>query len=380
MPSCSTARVTGWLTPWIVSVPSKVELAVAPSRHEGVAGEVQLGVVLDVEEVRRAQVVVAALLTGVDARRVDRYLDRRLLGRLTDRDVAGERRKTSLDLGHHHVPDDEADMGVRHVDGEHAGGRKLQALDFGDCGIGRSCWSSRLQVVGCSSDLCVHNILYTRVIARATTLVESARLTTCRSRGHHTPACGTGGPPVDPITIAGLVFKGVGDRGSRRAVEPSVRLSRRRQRTVVRGADPPGARSPGRTPADERPRRPDLARTPSGLTRAVDRLAEQGRWWRGRRARPTAGRPYAALTERGRSDMGAFLPRHEEFLAALLQGVFSVEEEQQLMALLPQAARPGPPRRRPPARAGGGRGSRRHVGSRGRCRPTPGRPYAGGGR
>src|SRR5580658_3791598 len=85
-------------------------------------------------------------------------------------------------------------------------------------------------------------------------------------------SCGTSaGTPADPMTMVGLVFESAS--GIRRALEPSL--------TCIAGASAPWfevlirlARSPG-----GRLRMSDLAAqtslTPSGLTRAIDRLAEQ---------------------------------------------------------------------------------------------------------
>jgi MarR family 2-MHQ and catechol resistance regulon transcriptional repressor len=143
--------------------------------------------------------------------------------------------------------------------------------------------------------------------------------------------------------MAGLVFESA--TGLRRAVEPSLHC--------LVGASAPWfevlirlARSPG-----GRLRMSDLAAqtslTPSGLTRAVDRLVELELVTREACAADRRG-AFAALTERGRADMDAFLPRHEEFLAVLLGGVFTPDEERVFMDLLrrlrdrvhPGAARP----------------------------------------
>ena len=148
------------------------------------------------------------------------------------------------------------------------------------------------------------------------------------------------------MTLAGLVFESAA--GLKRALEPSLQC--------LAGASAPWfevlirlARSPG-----TRLRMSDLAAqtslTPSGLTRAVDRLVELELVVREACAADRRG-AFAALTERGRGDMEAFLPRHEEFLAGLLHGVFSPEEEQMLLELLrrlrdrvhPGAARPPDP-------------------------------------
>jgi MarR family 2-MHQ and catechol resistance regulon transcriptional repressor len=154
---------------------------------------------------------------------------------------------------------------------------------------------------------------------------EMARESDAAGRGR----AGPGEPPADPVTMVGLVLESAA--GLRRSIEPSVAC------TV--GAGAPWfevlirlARSPG-----HRLRMSDLAAqtnlTPSGLTRAVDRLTEHQLVVR--EACPGDRRgAYAALTERGRSEMAAFLPRHEEFLCRLLGGVFTADEEQLFVDLL----------------------------------------------
>src|SRR5579862_995473 len=134
---------------------------------------------------------------------------------------------------------------------------------------------------------------------------------------------------VDRVTLVGLVFESA--NGLRRVLEPSV--------NCMAGASAPWfevlirlARSPG-----GRLRMSDLAAqtslTPSGLTRAVDRLTEQELVTR--EACPGDRRgAYAALTDRGRADMEAFLPRHEEVLTSLLEGIFSPAVEQLFIELL----------------------------------------------
>ena len=74
-------------------------------------------VVLDVEEVVRAQVVVAHGLVGVDAGRLDLGLERGVLGVLGDGEGAGELGEAAPDLGADQVAGDKADLGVRRVDG-----------------------------------------------------------------------------------------------------------------------------------------------------------------------------------------------------------------------------------------------------------------------
>ena len=75
------------------------------------------GVVLGVEEVVRAQVVVAHRLVGVDAGRLDLGLQRGVLGVLGHREGAGELGEAAPDLGADQVAGHETDLGVGGVDG-----------------------------------------------------------------------------------------------------------------------------------------------------------------------------------------------------------------------------------------------------------------------
>ncbi len=133
----------------------------------------------------------------------------------------------------------------------------------------------------------------------------------------------------DPITLTGLVFESA--TGLRRAVEPSLDClcgpSAPWFEVMIRLARTPGGRL----------RMSDLAAqsslTPSGLTRAVDRLVEMQLVSREACSADRRG-SFAALTERGAREMAAVLPKHEEFLASLLRGVFELEEEAMLIALL----------------------------------------------
>lgn len=131
------------------------------------------------------------------------------------------------------------------------------------------------------------------------------------------------------MTTAGLVFETA--IGLRRAIEPSL--------SCLAGPSAPWfevlirlARSPG-----ARLRMSDLAAqtslTPSGLTRAVDRLV--GLDLVVREACPADRRgSYAALTDRGRRAMDDAIPRHEALLCALLAGVFDADEEEAFVASL----------------------------------------------
>jgi DNA-binding MarR family transcriptional regulator len=129
--------------------------------------------------------------------------------------------------------------------------------------------------------------------------------------------------------MAGLVFESA--TGLRRALEPSLHC--------LVGPGAPWfevllrlARSPG-----QRLRMSDLAAqtalTPSGLTRAVDRLVELRLVTRETCAADRRG-SYAALTAKGRAEMDEVLPKHEAFLVSLLADVFAPEEAAQLTCLL----------------------------------------------
>jgi len=73
--------------------------------------------------------------------------------------------------------------------------------------------------------------------------------------------------------------------------------------------------------------------TPSGLTRAVDRLQEQGLVVR--RSCPDDRRgSFAQLTPAGQEQMAKVIPEHLAHVETLLDDVFSSEEEAQLANLL----------------------------------------------
>jgi DNA-binding MarR family transcriptional regulator len=151
-------------------------------------------------------------------------------------------------------------------------------------------------------------------------------------------------PPHDPVTLAGLVFESA--TGLRRAIEPTLQClcgpSAPWFEVLIRLARSPGGRL----------RMSDLAAqtslTPSGLTRAVDRLVELHLVSRETCAADRRG-SYAALTARGRAEMDEVLPKHQEYLCSLLSGVFEPDEEAMLLSLLrrlrdhvhPGAASPG---------------------------------------
>lgn len=141
--------------------------------------------------------------------------------------------------------------------------------------------------------------------------------------------CSRAAPPLDPITLAGLVFES--STGLRRALEPTLHClcgpSAPWFEVLIRLARSPGTRL----------RMSDLAAqtslTPSGLTRAVDRLVDQHLVVREHCAADRRG-SFAALTDEGRRVMDEALPRHEQFLSQLLAGIFQPEEERMLVLLL----------------------------------------------
>ena len=137
------------------------------------------------------------------------------------------------------------------------------------------------------------------------------------------------GEPRDPVTMVGLVFESAA--GLRRAVEPALQClcgpSAPWFEVLIRLARSPGGRL----------RMSDLAAqtslTPSGLTRAVDRLVELGMVTRETCAADRRG-SFAALTAKGRAEMDDVLPQHEVFLSSLLTGIFEPDEEELLVSLL----------------------------------------------
>jgi DNA-binding MarR family transcriptional regulator len=132
----------------------------------------------------------------------------------------------------------------------------------------------------------------------------------------------------DPVVLAGLVFETAA--GLRRAVGPAVErdygLPNQSLDVLVLLA-----RS-----EDGRLRMSDLATqtrlTPSGLTRAVDRLCEAGLVCRQACAEDRRG-AYASLTRTGRTRMGAAVSCHHDVLGELL-GALDPSERDLLAALL----------------------------------------------
>lgn len=134
---------------------------------------------------------------------------------------------------------------------------------------------------------------------------------------------------TDPITLVGLVFEAAG--GLHRTVAPPLErlceLAGQEFDILIRLARSPGARL----------RMSDLAAqtalTPSGLTRAIDRLSEAGLV--SREACPEDRRgAFAALTEAGEARMRKAMAVHRTQLAELLRGIFGPEEELAFMCAL----------------------------------------------
>jgi len=134
---------------------------------------------------------------------------------------------------------------------------------------------------------------------------------------------------LDRITLAGLVFETA--LGLRRAVGPPLErqceLAGQEFEILIRLARTPGGRL----------RMSDLAAqtalTPSGLTRAIDRLSISGLV--NRHACPEDRRgAFAALTPAGEERMREALDLHRAQLAELLDGALDPEEELALVAML----------------------------------------------
>lgn len=134
---------------------------------------------------------------------------------------------------------------------------------------------------------------------------------------------------ADRITLVGLVFET--SAGLRRTLTPGladdIGVGGQSFEILVRLARSEGGRL----------RMSDLAAqtglTPSGLTRAVDRLAEAGLV--AREACPSDRRgAFAVLTGLGQERMGEALRHHEQDVARILDGVLDPEEAATLTALL----------------------------------------------
>ena len=134
---------------------------------------------------------------------------------------------------------------------------------------------------------------------------------------------------VDRITLVGLVFEAAS--GLHRAVGPPLErqcdLAGQDFEILIRLARTPGGRL----------RMSDLAAqtalTPSGLTRAIDRLSDAGLV--SRQACPEDRRgAFAALTVSGEERMRQALDIHRTQLAELLDGALDPDEELALVAAL----------------------------------------------
>lgn len=134
---------------------------------------------------------------------------------------------------------------------------------------------------------------------------------------------------ADPITLAGLVFESAA--GLRREVGPSLErdygLPAQSFDVLIRLA-----RSPG-----ERLRMSDLASqtalTPSGLTRAIDRLCEAGLAERQSCPEDRRGQ-FAMLTAVGHATMAAALECHRSRLEEVFAGLYEEMEREELSRLL----------------------------------------------
>jgi len=134
---------------------------------------------------------------------------------------------------------------------------------------------------------------------------------------------------IDRITLVGLVFETA--TGLHRAVGPLLErqceLAGQEFDILIRLARTPGGRL----------RMSDLAAqtvlTPSGLTRAVDRLSEAGLVCRQSCPEDRRG-AFAALTEAGEARMREALELHSAHLAELLGGALAPEEERALVSAL----------------------------------------------
>lgn len=134
---------------------------------------------------------------------------------------------------------------------------------------------------------------------------------------------------ADRITLVGFVLETA--TGLHRHVAPLLErqceLAGQEFDILIRLARSPGGRL----------RMSDLAAqtalTPSGLTRAVDRLSEAGLVARESCSEDRRG-AFAALTEAGESRMREALAIHRAQLAELLEGVLDPDEERRFLASL----------------------------------------------
>jgi DNA-binding MarR family transcriptional regulator len=134
---------------------------------------------------------------------------------------------------------------------------------------------------------------------------------------------------TDRITLVGLVFETAS--GLHRAVGPLLErhceLAGQDFEILIRLARTPGGRL----------RMSDLAAqtalSPSGLTRAIDRLCEASLVTRESCSEDRRG-AFAALTESGESRMRVALELHRAQLAELLEGALDPDEERALISAL----------------------------------------------
>lgn len=144
-----------------------------------------------------------------------------------------------------------------------------------------------------------------------------------------TPAAASEDANLDRITLVGLVFETAS--GLHRALGPLLE-----RQCELAGQDFDILIRLARTPCN-RLRMSDLAAqtalTPSGLTRAVDRLNQAGLVDRQLCAEDRRG-AFAALTEAGKERMNAALCLHRQQLAELLGGVLDADEERALLSAL----------------------------------------------
>ena len=131
------------------------------------------------------------------------------------------------------------------------------------------------------------------------------------------------------LTTVGLLFESAA--GLRRLFETRLEaersLSNQSFEVLIRLARSPGSEL----------RMSELAAqaslTPSGLTRSVDRLQEQGLV--ARRVCPDDRRgAFAVLTTEGRALMDQAIPDHAAHVDEVLRGLYTAEEEETLSALL----------------------------------------------
>ena len=172
-----------------------------------------------------------------------------------------------------------------------------------------------------------------------------------RDRAEEPGACGSRADEgeTDPVTLVGLVFET--SIGLRRLLGPGLerdyRLPPQSFEVLIRLA-----RSPGR-----RLRMSDLAAqtalTPSGLTRAVDRLVDAGLVRRHACPEDRRG-AFAALSTEGTAKMEMALGCHRRQLSELLEGILD-DRERARTDVAPSA----PAGSRQPRRSQGGAGLRR---------------------